>query len=222
MIEKCNVGMTPKEAGAFVLIAPQEDFINGVYSLVDAAVACELERLRDEEGIIPSCRSGCDHCCRYHIVMNIAEAQALAHYIRRELSAEQIADLRMRTHQWHEWDNSRPGRPAAIIGEQTDLSNYAYCCPLLVNGACSVYAVRPVVCRAHYVSSPPRSCSGVNDPESTEAAPVVLRSLVEAVSPFLRLVRAHVEDAGIHFSRSNMLLPQWLAIEMGWDFAIVL
>ena len=104
---------------------------------MDAAVSCELDRLRSEKGIIPSCQPGCDHCCRYHIVMNIAEAQTLAHYIRRKLSAEQITELRMRTHQWHEWDNSRPGRPAAIISDQTDLSSYDYCCPLLVNGACS-------------------------------------------------------------------------------------
>jgi len=222
LIEKCNVAMTPQKSGASIPIALQENLVNGVYSLVDAAVACELERLRSEEGIIPSCKAGCDHCCRYHIVMNIAEAQALAHYIRRELSAEQIAELRMRTHQWHEWDNSRPGRPAAIISEQTDLSNYDHCCPLLVNGACSVYPVRPVVCRAHFVSSPPRYCCAVNDQGSTEAVPVVLKSIVEAVSPLSRVIQDHVEDAGFHFSRSNMLLPQGLAIEMGWDFAILL
>lgn len=222
MIEKSNFGMTPKEAGADIPIALQENFVSGVYALVDAAVACELDRLRSEEGIIPSCKAGCDHCCRYHIVMNIAEAQTLAHYIRREMSAEQIAELQMRTHQWHEWDNSRPGRPAAIISAQTDLSSYDYCCPLLVNGACSVYPVRPVVCRAHYVSSHPRYCCAVNDPESIEDAPVVLKSIVEAVTPLSRIIQGHIEDAGIHFSRSNMLLPQWLAIEMGWDFAILL
>jgi hypothetical protein len=51
---------------------------------------------------------------------------------------------------------------------------------------------------------------------------VVLKSIVEAVSPLSRVVQDHVEDAGFHFSRSNMLLPQGLAIEMGWDFAILL
>lgn len=222
MIEKYDFGMTPKESGDNVPIASQQDLVDGVYLLVDAAVAGELDRLRSEEGIVPSCRSGCDHCCRYHIVMNIAEAQTLAHYIKREWSAEQIADLRMRTHQWNEWDNSRPGRPSAIIIEQTDLSNYDHCCPMLVNGTCSIYPVRPVVCRAHYVSSHPRYCSAVNDPELTEDAPVVLKSIVEVVSPLSRIMQDHIEDAGIHFSRSNMLLPQWLTIEMGWDFAISL
>ncbi len=222
MIEKRNFSMTPKETGVDIPIDMPEKFVSGVYALVDAAVARELDRLRSEEGIIPSCQSGCDHCCRYHIVMNIAEAQALAHYIRREFSAEQIDELRLRTHQWHEWDNSQPGRPSPIITEQTNLSNYDPGCPLLVNGTCSVYPVRPVVCRAHFVSSHPRYCRAVNDPGSTEDAPLVLKSVVTAVSPLVMAIREQIENAGLDFSRSNMLLPQWLAIEMGWNFAILL
>jgi len=166
---------------------------------------------------------GCCHCCRHHIIMNIAEAHNLAQYVKRELSVDQINDLRMRTQQWHEWDNSRPGRyPSTKIDEQTDLSNYDPCCPLLVDGACSAYPVRPVVCRTHFVRSHPQSCRAANDPESTEDAPVVLTSIVTAASPYSMAIRDHIENAGLDFSRSIMLLPHWLAIEMGWDFAISL
>jgi len=218
--EMCDLAATPRECGADMPIAPEENFVNGVYSSVDAATSCELDRLRSEDGIVASCKSGCCHCCRYHILTNIAEAQTLAQYVKRELSAEQIDDLRLRTRQWHEWDNSRPGSPAVIIDEQTDLSRYQHCCPLVVNGSCSVYPVRPVVCRAHFVSSSPRSCCAANDPDSTEDAPVVLKSVVTAASPFSMVMRDHIEDAGLDFTRSLMLLPQWLAIEMGWDFTI--
>ncbi|MBU4177481.1 MAG: hypothetical protein KJ730_06530, partial [Proteobacteria bacterium] len=87
-------------------------------------------------------------------------------------------------------------------------------------GVCSVYPVRPVVCRAHFVSSHPRSCWAANDPESQEDAPVVLKSVVAAAGPFSMAMRDHIEEAGMDFTRSLMLLPQWLAVEMGWDFAI--
>jgi hypothetical protein len=221
LIENKNFGMGAEEFGAGIPIATQENFVNAVYCSVDDATACGLERLRSEDGIIPTCKLGCCHCCRYHILTNIAEAHSLARYIKREFSLDQISDLRMRTQQWHEWDNSRPGRyPSANIDQGTDFSNYDHCCPLLVNGACIAYPVRPVVCRTHFVCSHPLYCCAANDPESTEDAPVVLTSVLAAASPFSMAMRDHIENAGLDFSRSIMLLPHWLAIEMGWDFAI--
>jgi Fe-S-cluster containining protein len=220
-IENSNFGMGPQSFGADIPITPQEDFVNGVYSSVDKATASGLDRLRREDGIIVSCKLGCCHCCRQHILTNIAEAHNLAQYVRRELSVDQINDLRMRTLQWHEWDNSRPGRyPSANIEAQTDLANYDPCCPLLVNDTCSAYPVRPVVCRTHFVSSHPLSCFAATDPESKEDAPVKLTSVVTATSPFSMALRDHIETAGLDFSRSIMLLPHWLALEMDWDFAI--
>lgn len=221
LIEKSNLGVDPKAFGADIPIAPQENFVIGVYASVDAAIARELERLRREEGLVPSCKPGCCHCCRYHILTNSAEAHTLAQYIRREFSADQLSDLRLRTQQWHAWDNSRPGRhPSASIDEQATLSSYDHSCPLDVNGVCGAYPVRPVVCRTHFVCSPPPACRTVNDPESREDAPVMLRSVVTAVSPFVKAIQDHIENRGLDFSRSRMLLPQWLAIEMGWDFSI--
>jgi Fe-S-cluster containining protein len=223
LIENNNFGRNLEEPGSDIPITPQERFVNGVYASVDEAVAYELDRLRREDGIIPTCKLGCCHCCRYHILIDIAEAHALARYIKRELSASQINDLRIRTEQWHAWDNSRPGRyPLPNIDEQTDFSNYDHYCPLLVNGACSVYPVRPVVCRTHFVRSHPLSCRAANDPESTEDAPVALTSVVTAARPVSAAIRDQIEDAGLDFHRSTMLLPHLLAIEMGWDFAISL
>jgi len=221
MIENGNPGMGPEKSEADILIASQEKFVHAVYSSVDEAAACGLDRLRREDGIISTCKLGCCYCCRYHILTNIAEAHTLGQYVRREMSEEQINGLRVRTQKWHEWDRSRPGRyPSADKNEEPDLSNYEHPCPLLVNGACSAYPVRPVVCRTHFVCSHPLSCAAVNDPESAEDAPVVLTSIVTEASRFSMAIRDHIENAGLDFSRSLMLLPQWLAVEMGWDFAI--
>ena len=221
LIENSNLVMSDEEFGADIPITPRESFVNSVYSSLDEATASRLDQLRSEDGIVPTCKLGCCHCCRYHILTDIAEAHTLAQYVKRELSADQINDLRMRTQQWHEWDNSRPGRcQSASVDGQTDLSNYDHYCPLLVNSACSVYPVRPVVCRTHFVCSHLLSCRAVHDPESTEDAPVVLTSVVTTTSPFSMAIRDHIENAGLDFSRSIMLLPHWLAIEMGWDFAI--
>jgi hypothetical protein len=221
LVEKSDPGLDSGKFGADLAITPQERFVLGVYASLDAAIAGELDRLRGEEGIVPSCQPGCCHCCRYHILTNSAEAHTLAQYIRREFSAEQIDDLRLRTQQWHEWDNAKPGRhPSSKIDEGADLSCYDHSCPLDVDGVCGAYPVRPVVCRTHFVSSPPQSCQVANDPQSTEDAPLMLRSVVVVASPFFAALQDHIEGAGLDFSRSRMLLPQWLAIEMGWDFTL--
>lgn len=221
LFETWNFDTDFKEVGADIPVTPIENFVTGVYSSVDESTAGTLDRLRTEAGIIPPCKPGCCHCCRYHILTNIAEAHTLAKYVKRKLSAIQIDDLRTRTRKWHEWDNSRPGRyPSAGIDARTDLSGYDPCCPLLVDGACIVYPVRPVVCRTHFVCSSPLYCRAANDPESTEDAPVVLASVVTAASPFSTAIREQIENAGLDFNRSLMLLSHWLAIDMGWDFAI--
>ena len=222
VIENGNSGMSPEEFRIHTPDTRQEDLVNSVYASVDKAIVRERDRLRKEEGIIPTCQKGCFHCCRYHVLTNIAEAHTLAEYVKRVLPIDKINDLRIRTQQWHEWDNSRPGRyPSATVDEQSDTSNDDPCyCPLLVDGACIAYPVRPVVCRTHLVSSPPRLCRALIDPESAEEGPVVLMSVVTATSPISLAIRDDIQKAGMDFAQSQMLLPQWLAIEMNWDFAI--
>ncbi|MBN1972823.1 MAG: hypothetical protein JW787_04245 [Sedimentisphaerales bacterium] len=221
LIENTNSAMVSDEFGTDIAITPQEKFVRDAYLAMDEATARELERLRSEDGIIPSCKLECSYCCRFHIPMNIAEAHTLAQYIKQELSAEQISDLRIRTQRWHAWDSSRPGRyPFISIDGKTDFSNYEHCCPLLVNGACIAYPVRPVICRTHFVCTNPILCLASSKNISTQDTPVVLTSIVTAANPFSMAIKNQIEKAGLDFSRSIMLLPHWLAIQMNWDFAI--
>jgi hypothetical protein len=220
-IDNGQFRMGTEEFGADLPMTPEENFVKAVYSSVDEAVARTLHRLRNETGIVPSCKLGCSHCCRYRIVMNIAEVRTLAQYVKREFSPEQRESLRRRAQQWHEWDDSLRGRcPSADMAKQTDPSHYDPCCPLLINGACSAYGVRPVVCRTHFVSSHPLSCQAANDPESAEESPLVIELVVTETNPFSMAIKEYIEKAGWDYSRSMTLLPHGLAIEMGWDFAV--
>ena len=213
--------MDPEDFGTDRHISKEARFVHSVYNAVDEAIQHELDRLRDEDGIVPSCKKGCCHCCRHHILMDRAEAHALSQFVKRELSGDQIDDLRQRTHQWHAWDRSGPSRdPSGRICESVDLSNYTHCCPLLVNGACIAYPARPVVCRAHLVSSDPYLCYAVHESALTEDDPSVLTSVAKVTERFSTAIGDHLDNEGTDSSRSLMLLPQWLAIEMDWPFAI--
>ncbi len=208
------------KSGYDLLNTRQENFVSSVYASVDEATGRELNRLYDTEGVIPTCKPGCFHCCGQHILTNIVEAQALTHYIKRQFSRDQIEDLRFRTQQWHEWDETRPGRHHAVhIGEQFSFSAYHFC-PMLVEGECSAYPMRPLICRTHFVCSDPPACRPFYDPESIEDDPVSLASVIMATNPFSIRIKNRIENAGLNFNSSVMLLPHWLAIEMNWDFAI--
>ena len=223
LIQNSNLYGDTEGLGADLPVTEQETFIKAVYSLVDEATACELERLRSEEGIIATCYLGCCQCCRFHILINNIEAFTLAQYIKREFSSEQRNNLLIRTQQWHEWHNFKLGRyPLTSIDEQAALSNYDHFCPMLVNGECSAYPVRPVVCRTHFVCSNPSSCYDANNHESTADIPSDLKSVVSATDSFSIAIKDYIENTGVDFSRSILLLPHYLAIEMGWDFGIAL
>lgn len=221
LIENGNLSLRAGNAGCTEIpITPEETFINDVYASMDTATADGLDLLRSENGIEPTCRAGCAHCCRYHILTNSAEIHTLVQYLKRELSAEQMDALQLRTQRWHEWDSARPGRRRNMDGAAGDPSHYDHSCPLLVDEQCSAYAVRPAVCRSHFVTSAAELCSTANDPLSTEQVPSVVDSLVEANSPYRQAIRDRIEGGGMKFSHSATLLPQGLAIEMGWNFAV--
>jgi Fe-S-cluster containining protein len=194
--------------------------VQEVYGRIDAMAGRELGRLRLEEGIVSSCRRGCCSCCGQHIQTNLAEAHTLGRYIKRTFSVQQISDLKRRTQRWLAWDGvRRQGDPSAEHAVGPELFGDEPCCPLLVDRACSAYPVRPVICRTHYVSSDPSDCRASHDHRPVEHPPVVLTSILLATQPLSLLFRAEIEAAGLDFSRSIMLLPHWLAIEMGWELA---
>lgn len=205
--------------GAHIQVTSQENFIHALYTRVDEATAWELGRLRCEEGIVVTCHGGCCHCCRYHILVSLIEIHTLAQYVRRTLSQDAVDALRQRMEKWHAWDASRPGRyPLSVGDEWAEFSDYDHCCPLLVDGLCSIYPVRPMVCRTHFVSSHPLYCCAAQSSDFKEDAPVYLPTVVMASHQFSMAIRGHIETQGLDFSKEVMLLPHGLALEMGWIF----
>ena len=219
--DKNDFGTCPDKFNADIQNTPQEIFVNSVYSSVDEAAKHELKRLRNKDCVITTCKLGCCHCCGQFILTNVAEAHALAQYVKREFSIDQIAELMMRTQQWHEWEDSRRGRyPSTRPNVKTDITDDHPYCPMLVKGECSAYPVRPIICRTHFVCSDPTACRPSSDPEYIEENPLALTSIVTMSNPFSMKIRDSIETAGLDFSQSIMLLPHRLAIEMDWDFAI--
>ena len=198
---------------------PLERFVREIYAAMDRGTAERLIRLNHENGIAPSCRAGCSHCCQHYILTNRAEAHTLGQYVKREFSRGQLKALWARMQRWHDWEAMRAGRPVSGREASGPQPRYVHRCPLLVASRCSAYPARPAICRNHFVSSPPRYCRDANDPAHRSQPPSSIAAVVETADPLVQSIRAQIEDAGFDYTRSILLLPHWLATEMGWDFS---
>ena len=118
------------------------------------------------DGNSVSCRKGCCHCCHYLLPVSTPEAFRLAYEILTMPPIRQEAILRSTINAAKkimelglpESENNSPANKPDLI----DISNWYkelnLPCPFLVENACSIYNIRPLVCREYMVTSPPDNC----------------------------------------------------------------
>ncbi|HEY3900517.1 MAG TPA: YkgJ family cysteine cluster protein [Chthoniobacter sp.] len=94
-----------------------------------------------QRGVKLACCEGCGVCCSLRIDVFAHEVFLIAHYIRSHFNADEIANLMVRlgTH----FEKVMPLTPFEHVTQNIE-------CPLLQNGRCTVYAVRPHSCRRHH------------------------------------------------------------------------
>lgn len=88
-----------------------------------------------------ACAKGCAFCCYMRVEVVAPEAFLIADYLRKRLRQDQISEVRsIAAKNW--------GRlaPLSFAARQ----KISMPCPLLQNGCCSVYPVRPMACRTYH------------------------------------------------------------------------
>ncbi len=106
------------------------------------------EVLRKRFAVEITCHLGCTGCCQQHLSVFDVEADALRELLGRLPSAtrERLRD-RARAALAREADLADVPPPLAT--EFPPNPETTVPCPALVDGACSVYDARPVICRTH-------------------------------------------------------------------------
>lgn len=152
-------------------------------TLADAEIKAAVER-----GEPPSCRAGCNACCRLYLApVSPLEALALARLVKampgkqRETVRRRFSAAVKRMEQVGLLDPRRPpgatqlqvptveGKTSVeVAGERYRAAGLT--CPFLENERCSIYADRPVACRQHFVTSDAALCAGT-DPDAVRALP---------------------------------------------------
>jgi len=91
------------------------------------------------------CKKGCSHCCYQAIIISSWEAAQIT-----KMTGKKIASF----------EGYNPGNREKYIKKYGGVS-----CPFLVNNECSIYEVRPFICRTHVsVADDPIPCDIINNP----------------------------------------------------------
>lgn len=89
--------------------------------------------------LLPACKKGCWYCCTHMVTATVPEIIHVANHVRANWNEEQIAGLRERIAKHKQ--STQPLRD----GNKDVLPRHL--CPLLADGACSVWMDRPLICR---------------------------------------------------------------------------
>ena len=92
-------------------------------------------------GVSLACREGCSLCCWLRVDVFAHEVFLIAHYIRARFSAAELAELMSRL-------AIHSAKVLALTPYEHATQNIE--CPLLRNGRCTIYEVRPQACRRHH------------------------------------------------------------------------
>lgn len=152
------------------------------------AIACALAeelddgtRLRAEaaraKGMTIACGRGCAACCEEPVLAYLPEALRVARFLARPENRAAREAFSSGYARWREGLGDAPERLADLAERDADRDRYealhrqtwrrAVPCAFLVDGACSVYEARPLVCRnAHAIDGSER-CSGASPVPAT-------------------------------------------------------
>ena len=110
------------------------------------------------------CTKGCYFCCFQPIEIFRIDKVILGEFIKNGLSNEAKQSIKEKTIKWLDFFDSNTSNEEPLSSNEA-YSNFRYKtenipfpCPLLFNNECSVYKVRPLACRAHFVNDSKELC----------------------------------------------------------------
>lgn len=142
------------------LFAAIEDLYLAIDGLNESIIA-----LAERQNIKVACHKGCQWCCHQAVYANSYELHYLSERVKSVISKEKIT-------RWIEASEAKHGVTSKMNEEQ--ITAHKSPCPLLENGACSVYAIRPMACRI-YLSTRLETCvEFYRHPENKENYPALI------------------------------------------------
>jgi hypothetical protein len=152
----------------------------GLINVMHAALDDAITRRDEQIGARMACAKGCSSCCTSTILVSEGEAVAVAEWLRQPEHAEVRARFDAAYPRWRDTLGVLVGQGSTRTSEDTQawLANVQQSramCAFNHEGACSIYEVRPAICRkAHALDTnahcidPTTPAQYYNHPETEE------------------------------------------------------
>jgi uncharacterized protein len=150
-----------------------QDLARSAAAVADYADAA-IEIIDDEHRPRLECREGCAFCCRKPgVLVTVPELVRILDYVGGSSSAEDRVGLEARARRY----------AAQVEGRSfNDPTPESVPCPLLVNERCTVYEVRPLVCRGYNSTSVAACRKAHDDPASMVPMFAVLKDVTDGAT----------------------------------------
>lgn len=179
--------------------------IESLYAAIDG-MNDSIMALAQRQNRKVACQKGCHWCCHQAVYANSYELHFLSEKIKSRHSAQKIS-------KWAEISDAKLA-VTANMNEQ-ELATYKSPCPLLENGACSVYDARPMACRI-YLSTKLETClEFYNHPENEHNYPALIEFPLRAGRMMNEGFMAALKEHGIE--TAEFRLEQGLSIVLKND-----
>lgn len=138
--------------------------IQEMYAAIDDFIESLFDFAKQQNQPI-ECKKGCEWCCHQPVFAMDYELDFLNNYLDKSLSKEELRKTKQKA-------KEKQQKLESI--EKDALLNAKYPCPLLRNGLCIAYEVRPMACRI-YLSTDLKTCLRFYDkPHDTSNYPALL------------------------------------------------
>ncbi len=159
---------------------------------IEATVEQVHQNMETRIGALPkACRKGCGSCCHQIVdVLNWEESLVIG-FLKHEMPAKQKIQVRANLKFWFKnfneatrpADRTSPLNLDEISAVRDVFRKKRIPCPFLLNSQCSIYKVRPVVCRSHIVLDNPQECFDNPGRVGSQVARNIAREEVRAFNP---------------------------------------
>ena len=122
--------------------------IESLYAAIDG-LNDSVVALAQRQKMAVACHKGCHWCCHQAVYANSYELHYLSEKIKLRFPAQKVLQL---------MEAAKAKQAVTSKLNEEEVSTYKSPCPLLENGACSIYDARPMACRI-YLSTQLKTCT---------------------------------------------------------------